>query len=45
MEVLGLGEFIDSDEDGINDSFDNCPTTANPLQEDENNNGIGDACE
>jgi hypothetical protein len=31
--------------DGFADSEDNCPTTFNPLQEDGDDNGIGDACE
>ena len=35
----------DQDEDGINDICDNCPTVANADQADENDNGIGDACE
>ncbi|WP_289039190.1 FG-GAP-like repeat-containing protein [uncultured Zobellia sp.] len=35
----------DYDDDGIGNENDNCPNTANPLQEDLNNNGIGDVCE
>lgn len=35
----------DADDDGIDDSEDNCPAVANPDQADSNNNGIGDACE
>lgn len=31
--------------DGFIDSEDNCPTTFNPLQEDGNEDGVGDACE
>ncbi len=34
----------DTDGDGIPDLFDNCVYTANPNQEDSNNDGIGDAC-
>ncbi|WP_323813839.1 hypothetical protein [Cellvibrio sp. NN19] len=35
----------DSDADGVSDTEDNCPTTANPNQNDYNDNGIGDACD
>ena len=39
------GTFSDSDSDDICDGEDNCPNDFNPDQEDENNNGIGDACD
>ncbi|WP_273567185.1 DUF7619 domain-containing protein [Maribacter halichondriae] len=35
----------DMDGDGILNDHDNCPEVANPGQEDENGNGIGDVCE
>lgn len=35
----------DTDEDGIFNDCDNCPTTPNPDQLDTNENGIGDACD
>jgi hypothetical protein len=35
----------DTDNDGIPNASDNCPTVANPTQADCNNNGIGEACE
>jgi hypothetical protein len=35
----------DCDNDGISDHSDNCPCAANPLQEDIDGNGVGDACE
>ena len=38
-------EEPDYDEDGVIDSEDNCPYVFNPNQEDEDDNGIGDACE
>jgi hypothetical protein len=33
------------DGDGIPDKYDNCPEHYNPEQEDEDCNGIGDACQ
>ena len=41
LQVLPL----DSDEDGIPDSQDNCPLVANPNQADADHDGVGDACE
>lgn len=35
----------DTDGDLIPDACDNCPIDSNPIQEDVNDNGIGDACE
>ncbi len=35
----------DTDNDGVPDISDNCPTVPNPNQADANGNGIGDACE
>lgn len=35
----------DIDNDGIEDDVDNCPYISNPMQEDSNNDGIGDGCE
>ncbi|MCG8405370.1 MAG: thrombospondin type 3 repeat-containing protein [Phycisphaerales bacterium] len=44
--ICGCGELdVDSDNDGWFDCLDNCPTSPNPLQEDDNADGIGDACE
>lgn len=36
---------MDTDGDGIDDAYDNCPTNANPHQVDSNGDGIGDVCE
>ena len=41
LQVLPL----DSDEDGIPDSQDNCPLVTNPNQADADHDGVGDACE
>lgn len=35
----------DTDDDGVRDDSDNCPTVANPDQGDKNQDGRGDSCE
>lgn len=39
------GTLIDADNDGICDTVDNCPSTANSDQADADNDGIGDVCD
>jgi hypothetical protein len=35
----------DVDGDGVPNGSDNCPYVANPLQQDSDNNGVGDPCD
>mgnify|MGYP003877155245 CR=1 FL=1 len=35
----------DADGDGVADESDNCPDDANPTQDDNDNDGIGDVCD
>ncbi|MBK9262941.1 MAG: thrombospondin type 3 repeat-containing protein [Polyangiaceae bacterium] len=36
---------VDTDNDGIVDDMDNCPTVVNPMQEDNDGDGQGDVCD
>jgi hypothetical protein len=38
-------DTADEDEDEVPDGLDNCPEASNPEQEDEDFDGVGDACE
>lgn len=41
----GMVAAVDTDEDGINDSADNCPAVANLPQADKDGDGQGNACD
>lgn len=43
--LQNCGNAPDADNDGVNDFLDNCPNTANPGQNDWNNDGVGNACQ
>lgn len=44
--LLHLGPLdVDTDNDGVLDVVDNCPTTANPDQADVDLDGVGDVCD
>ena len=45
VDALDCRRFVDSDEDGIEDDFDNCPQTANVDQADADGDGVGDVCD
>jgi len=45
IELFGVVPLGDTDGDGIDDIVDNCPNVHNPLQQDADEDGIGDACE
>jgi hypothetical protein len=44
VQTFVVPGLVDSDGDGIEDRFDNCPAVANPDQADCDGDGVGDAC-
>ena len=40
----GVPATLDTDSDGYEDLYDNCPESSNVDQADTNNDGVGDAC-
>ncbi len=45
LVAIITGDCIDTDEDGICDSVDNCVADSNPLQEDTDLDEVGDSCD
>lgn len=43
--VMTVPAAIDSDGDGVPDTVDNCPSTPNPEQADNDADGVGDVCD
>jgi hypothetical protein len=43
--MYATGSDRDTDDDGVADSCDNCPTSYNPDQEDSDHDGIGNVCD
>lgn len=39
------GDHVDTDDDGVPDDFDNCPSDYNPEQDDSDSDGLGDECD
>ena len=44
-KVLRIDPYLDEDGDGIGDEVDNCPSIANPLQANFDNDTLGDVCD
>jgi hypothetical protein len=44
VPLLLQQSILDPDGDGVPSDIDNCPAVANPMQEDADGDGVGDAC-
>ncbi len=44
-EVVRIDPYTDEDGDGVGDEVDNCPSVANPLQANFDNDSMGDVCD
>ena len=44
-EVVRIDPYTDEDGDGVGDGVDNCPSIANPLQANFDNDSMGDVCD
>jgi hypothetical protein len=45
FRVTAVDGFDDEDIDGVPDEFDNCPSVFNPVQADDDADGVGDTCD
>jgi uncharacterized protein len=44
-DAVVIGLILDADNDGVPDATDNCPNVANPNQENNDGDSLGDACD